>query len=206
MVGSGFRQNVDVLEEYDMSALDYWRGNSLIPRSSVLGSLDSGWNDFERIFEEMNRMMVPLRARETLATPACDVDETESAYVFSVDIPGLKKEDINIETAGNQIVISGERKREEERKVGTSHRVERRYGNFRRIFTLPADIGPEEVEASYRNGVLTVVAKKPEAIKPKKIEVKGAAGKLTEKVFAKLGGKRGAAKSDEKPKVFGASN
>ncbi len=184
-----------------MSALNLWRGNNLPSRSSLFDSQDTGWNDFERMFEEMNRMLVPLRTRELLFIPACDIEETDNAYLFSLDVPGLKKDEISIETAGKQIIISGERKYIEENKKGTSHQVERRYGNFRRAFTLPTEIQPDDVEASYTNGVLTIVTKKPEAIKPKKVEVKGTAGKLTEKVLAKLGGKRRAADTAENSKV-----
>ncbi len=187
-----------------MSVVDFWRGSNITPRSNLNLMHDTGWQDFERMFDEMNRAMMPMRARETLYSPVCDIDETDNAYVFTLDVPGLQKEDLSIETFGSQIVISGERKHEDENKVGTSHRVERRHGQFRRAFTLPADIEPDEVEASYTNGVLTVVAKKPEAIKPKKIEVRENAGRLTEKVLAKLGGHSKPAKLIEKPKTVNA--
>ncbi len=187
-----------------MSIVDFWRGSKLTPRFSLFSTLDSGVSDFERVFEEMSRLMEPLRTPETPYSPVCDINETDNAYVFTLDVPGLKKEDLSIETFGSQIVISGERKLENENKVGRSHRVERRYGQFRRAFTLPADIESDEVEANYNNGVLMVVALKPKAVKPTKIEVKTNPGKLTEKIFTKFEGHHKAAEITEKAKTIEA--
>lgn len=105
--------------------------------------------------------------------PAMDVKETGDAYVLTADIPGLKREEIEISVLDNVVTVKGERKQEQEQtqeKVGW-HRFERWQGRFERAFRLPRGVNPEKVSARYENGVLTVTLPKPEAAKPKQIEV-----------------------------------
>uniref|UniRef100_A0AB38Z7F4 17.9 kDa heat shock protein n=1 Tax=Chrysanthemum morifolium TaxID=41568 RepID=A0AB38Z7F4_CHRMO len=114
-------------------------------------------------------------ARAMAATPA-DVKEYPNSYVFIVDMPGLKSGDIKVQVEDdNVLVISGERKREEEEKEGVKYvRMERRIGKFMRKFSLPENANIEKISAVCQDGVLTVTVEKlppPEPKKPKLIQV-----------------------------------
>src|SRR5262245_21010087 len=100
--------------------------------------------------------------------PRVNFAETDNTYEVTVDLPGMKAEDFNIEFNDGQLWISGERKHEAEEKGKTFHRVERTYGQFRRVIALGADVNPEGVEANYRDGVLSLHVPKIEAVQPRK--------------------------------------
>ncbi|GER35388.1 17.9 kDa class II heat shock protein [Striga asiatica] len=114
-------------------------------------------------------------ARAMAATPA-DVIEYPNSYAFVVDMPGLKSGDIKVQVEeDNVLLISGERKREEEKEGAKYVRMERRIGKFMRKFVLPENADMEKISAVCRDGVLTVTVEKlppPEPKKPKTIEVK----------------------------------
>ena len=106
-------------------------------------------------------------------TPAVNTREDEKAYYIEVDLPGVKKEDIDVTTEDNVLTISGERKVREEVKEEEYYKVESRYGKFSRSFTLPEDADVEKIEAHAEDGVLEVVIpKKAEVTKVKKIAIK----------------------------------
>jgi HSP20 family protein len=114
-------------------------------------------------------------AKAMAATPA-DVKEYPNSYVFVVDMPGLKSGDIKVQVEDdNVLLISGERKREEEKEGAKYLKMERRVGKFMRKFVLPENANVEGVSAVCQDGVLTVTVNKlppPEPKKPKTIEVK----------------------------------
>ncbi|CAN4118905.1 unnamed protein product [Withania somnifera] len=114
-------------------------------------------------------------AKAMAATPA-DVKEYPNSYVFVVDMPGLKSGDIKVQVEDdNVLLISGERKREEEKEGAKYVRMERRVGKFMRKFTLPENANTGAISAVCQDGVLTVTIPKlppPEPKKPKTIEVK----------------------------------
>ena len=105
-------------------------------------------------------------------TPALDVAEREDAIVVKAELPGLTVEDIDISAEAKTLTVSGEKKEQAEQKGENYHHVERRYGSFRRSVALPSTVDPTKIEATYRDGVLTVTLPKSEAAKPKKIKVK----------------------------------
>ena len=149
---------------------------------SVMNGIWGALDDFDR------SLFVPIFQRGTAErsmAPACDVTENEDGFLLSFDVPGIKKEEINIEVTGRQLSVSGERKREEGTQNGSIHRVERAYGKFHRTFDLPHGTNAEVVEASYDNGVLKIAIPKAEASKPRKIQVgelgKGILRRLTNK-------------------------
>ncbi|KAG2666825.1 hypothetical protein I3843_15G080500 [Carya illinoinensis] len=113
-------------------------------------------------------------AKAMAATPA-DVKEYPNSYVFIIDMPGLKSGDIKVQVEDdNVLVISGERKRDEE-KEAKYVRMERRIGKFMRKFVLPENANTDAISAVCQDGVLTVTVEKlppPEPKKPKTIEVK----------------------------------
>jgi HSP20 family protein len=105
-------------------------------------------------------------------TPAVDVAEHEGEYIVKVELPGVAREDVKITMQENILTIRGEKKAEKEAHEPNFHRVERSYGSFQRSFTLPTHVKNDRIEASYRDGILTVTLPKAEDAKPKQIEVK----------------------------------
>jgi HSP20 family protein len=104
--------------------------------------------------------------------PRANLAETETGFDITVELPGMKPEEVNVEFKNGELWITGEKKEEKEEKGKTWHRVERHYGEFRRIFALPTKVNEAKVEANYKEGVLHVTVPKAEAIKPKRINVK----------------------------------
>lgn len=108
--------------------------------------------------------------------PAVNVAETEDAFHVTLDLPGMDKDDIRIQTMGGSLVVSGERKWEKETKKGREfRRVESRYGRFERAIPLPDNvrIDPDEIEASYKKGVLRIEVPKLEKTPAATIPIKG---------------------------------
>jgi HSP20 family protein len=103
--------------------------------------------------------------------PAVDVQETEHAYTFAVDLPGVAKDDVQIETEGNVLRIKGERKDGGQSAEGACHRLERRHGRFERSFEVPDGFNADQVVANLDNGVLLITLPKREEAKPKHIKV-----------------------------------
>lgn len=104
-------------------------------------------------------------------TPSLNVVESDKAYEVTVEVPGLKPEDVTVELSEGQLQISGEKKEEQEEKGKTFHRIERRHGEFRRVIQLPNAVDDEHVDAKYAGGVLTISVPKREDAKPKRIPV-----------------------------------
>ena len=106
--------------------------------------------------------------------PAVNTRESDDAYYIEVDLPGVKKEDIEITTEDNVLTISGERKYRDEVKEDDYYKVESRYGKFTRSFTLPEKVDVEHITAESKDGVLEVVIPKikEEEKKQRKIEIK----------------------------------
>ena len=104
-------------------------------------------------------------------TPRVDLAETEDGYLIHLDVPGMSKEDLDINFHENALTVRGERKAEEASEQRNYVRVERAYGSFYRSFTLPKAIKHEGIEANYQDGVLTVRVPKAEESKPRRIEV-----------------------------------
>ncbi len=134
---------------------------------------------FSRFENEMDKMMEDFFGRRELPVwggekfvPTANLVERENEFEITLDLPGLKPEEVNLELREGALWITGERKEETEEKGKTFHRMERRYGSFRRVIPLPATVKEEKVEAEFRHGVLTVKLPKSEEIKPKHIEVK----------------------------------
>lgn len=141
--------------------------------------LTSNWPTHSDLFNEMDRFFgnlatVPAKSAydDRDFSPAAEVIETEDKYLMSVDLPGLKKEDIKIEIDQNILKISGERKRETEQDANHKvHFYEKRYGFFKKSFTLPRTVDGEKIEARFENGVLEVQLPKTAVAKPRQIEI-----------------------------------
>ena len=103
--------------------------------------------------------------------PAVDIMETDHNLLMKVELPGIDIKDVDIRLQDNTLTIKGERKFEHEVKEGNYHSIERSYGAFARSFDLPGYVNPENVNAEYKDGVLTLTLAKREEAKPKTIKV-----------------------------------
>src|SRR6266487_6937578 len=112
------------------------------------------------------------RAMTTAWAPALDISERKDAYLVTVELPGVKPDDLQITLEDSLLTIQGERHFAHVSSEQQYHRVERRYGAFRRSITLPAHVMADMVEASFEDGVLQIVVPKAEEAKPKRIQVR----------------------------------
>jgi len=103
--------------------------------------------------------------------PRTDLSETDDAFRIRLDVPGMEKDDITINLQNNTLTVSGERSSERTEEGEEYVRVERAFGNFHRTFTLPDAVDPENVEAAYDNGVLTIHVPKTEKSTRRQIEI-----------------------------------
>lgn len=103
--------------------------------------------------------------------PTTDIYETKEAYVFKIELPGFKKEDIKVEFSGDTLTLRGERKQGEETKNESCHRLERSYGIFERQFTVPKNVDAKKIEASLKEGILMLTIPKVEEAKTKAIPI-----------------------------------
>ncbi|HEY2931994.1 MAG TPA: Hsp20/alpha crystallin family protein [Acidobacteriota bacterium] len=103
--------------------------------------------------------------------PPVDVRETPEAIEFIAEVPGFEKDQIDIRVEGGNLTISGERKFEQKADRDEYHRVERAYGRFQRVFTLPPTVEADKIKATLKNGVLSVILPKSEKAKPRQIPV-----------------------------------
>jgi len=134
-----------------------------------------------RLFDEFD-WATPFQKKGTFEStfaPACDIDETEGLYLLSLDLPGVKKEDIKVDLVDRNLVISGERKDEKKEEKKSRHVVERYYGSFQRSISLPATVNADQIQASFDNGVLKISLPKAEAAKTKPIQVTDAKAATT---------------------------
>jgi HSP20 family protein len=143
-----------------------WR-NERTPsrRASTLASL------IDRFFEEPFSDGFPELFR-SVSMPPVNVAEDEKAFTVTAELPGMDPKDIHLEVMGNQLLISGERKFEEEKKEKDYHRIESRYGSFSRTIGLPSAVRPDAIDATYKNGMLSVTVPKVEPTPTTKVKVK----------------------------------
>jgi HSP20 family protein len=122
----------------------------------------------------MNRLFENPAAGESapqLWAPAVDVSETQHEIVLQAELPGMKKEDIDIQLTGDTLTLRGERKQESSERGEHFHRIERQYGGWQRTFQIEVPLDPQKVTASYEEGVLTVHLPKQESVKPRQIPI-----------------------------------
>lgn len=106
-------------------------------------------------------------------SPSVDIEESDDSYLIKADLPGVKKENIDVTFDKGVLGILGEKREEKEtgEQGSKRHRTERYTGRFERYFTLPSEINVEGIDASYRDGVLSLLIPKAREAKPKSIEV-----------------------------------
>jgi len=150
---------------------------SPVPRERPYGRQmsDPFWEPFREFDEMWNRMVnrffegSPAAGWQQGWTPLVDVEETDDAWLIEVDLPGVQREDIQVEANDRELTISGEI-RERERTGVLRHRT-RRTGAFSYRTSLPAGVDVDRVEAKFNNGVLTVRVPRPEHAKPRQIKI-----------------------------------
>jgi HSP20 family protein len=125
-------------------------------------------NQFDRVFGPV------FEGRRESWLPAVDVFDTKAAVVLKAELAGMNPDDIHIEIEDNVLTIKGERKLEETVEEGRYYRVERRFGSFERSLAMPQGIRPDDIVATYEDGILEVTVPKAEEGKPRKIEVTAA--------------------------------
>jgi HSP20 family protein len=135
--------------------------------------------ELSRMRREMERMLEdPFTILERGRTffegsmPKVDVYEDKDKITVQAELPGMRKEGIDVSLHGDMLTISGERKAEEEQNEGEMYRSERYYGRFQRSIPLPQPVDANRIQAQYKDGVLTITCPKTEAAKRKQIEVK----------------------------------
>lgn len=140
------------------------------------------WEPFEglnRIQSRINDLFEETFGRPRMHHPAAngvwyppvDILESRDSYLIRAELPGMKKEDFNLELKDGTLTLSGERKFEEPANGVEYHRVERLAGKFTRSFFLPQTVKQDGIKATYRDGILEVYVPKAEEAKPKQISI-----------------------------------
>jgi HSP20 family protein len=140
------------------------------------------WNpgvqrDLVRVHDEMDRLFdqflgrFPDRTGLAQYAPPVDVEETPEGYVVKADLPGFDQKNIKVNVTGDTLTIRGERQQTSARKDGSLHRTERLFGSFERTFVLGAPVRSDQIQATYRDGVLEVRVPKAEEARSREIEV-----------------------------------
>ena len=135
----------------------------------------STWQSLRKLQDEVNGLFENASSQQGYAYagfPAVNMWAGSEEAQILAELPGVNAQNVNLSVSGNELVISGERSREE---VGEGERLlrhERVYGPFSRTVTLPFPVNGEKAEASYRNGLLRVVLPRAEADKPRKIAIR----------------------------------
>jgi HSP20 family protein len=137
-------------------------------------TLHSDFEDWMKQFFDGDGMNRLPKVFQRGLVPAINLADDKDAFIATVELPGLKSDDIEIQMVGDQLVISGERKWEEEKKEKEYYRVESQYGSFRRAVELPAGLNkdPDAIVASYEGGMLEIRIPKVEPKPAARIEVK----------------------------------
>jgi HSP20 family protein len=151
-------------------------------------TLITGWDLFEDLRDaqdellRMNRMrtqrMAQLGQRQNGGAsapawaPAVDISERKDAYVVAVEIPGVGADDLEITFEDGLMTIQGERHLVQDSSDEKVHRIERRYGTFRRSINLPSHIRADAIEASVQDGVLHILVPKADEVQAKRIQVR----------------------------------
>ncbi|RXS87156.1 Hsp20/alpha crystallin family protein [Streptomyces sp. TM32] len=131
-------------------------------------------SEIDELFQRMEHLLESAGAAPSLGAgthwaPLADMHETDDAYIIEAELPGVKREDIDVEVSGQGLHISGEYRQSE--REGVLRRTTRRTGSFEYRALLPADVKAEEVTASLADGVLTVTVPKTQATMPRHIDI-----------------------------------
>jgi HSP20 family protein len=133
------------------------------------------WDPFQQVAQmqqEMDRIWLNHSRREPgVWVPATDIEQTEDAIVFQLDMPSTTKDDISIELHGRTLTINGERHQQHEESHEGFLCRERTFGKFSRSFLMPEDVSEDDITATFADGELTVTVPRPRVETPHKIEI-----------------------------------
>ncbi|WP_273846595.1 Hsp20/alpha crystallin family protein [Rubrobacter calidifluminis] len=135
-------------------------------------------NEINRMFDDMWEGWRPLRREEQEWVPAIDAFSRDGDLVIRAELPGVKKDDVDITVQNGVLTISGERREEQEEERRGYHVRERRYGSFRRSMTLPEGVDESKIHAKFEDGVLEVVVEgaSGQIGEPRRIPIEGPSG------------------------------
>jgi HSP20 family protein len=144
----------------------------MMVRNTDRNAVASRRNDpFTSLFDSFFSNTIPELFEADLIPPT-NIAETGQAYLVSLEMPGLKEEDIQVQMQDGQLVVTAERHDERKEEGRTWHRVEQRFGRMSRTIALPKGVGPDGIQATYKNGILTLTVPKAPEAKPTRIQVK----------------------------------
>jgi len=129
------------------------------PVSRIHNEIDRLFDDFfhaPSLFSQFSEGLSPLESAGVLK-PKLDIAENPENYTISVEVPGIDEKDVQLHLEGDVMTIRGEKRQQHEKKEDKYHRVERSYGAFQRVLTLPRDADVNSINAKFNNGVLTIV-------------------------------------------------
>jgi HSP20 family protein len=152
---------------------------AMVPRRAS-SELSRPEDNIDRMFEDfLGRRLRPFwperwwpSAGFEIATPSVDLYEEKDDIVVKAELPGMEKDNIEVNLSGNRLTIKGEKKQEEEVKKEGYYRSERSYGSFVRNLELPREVQIDKVKAAFKNGILEVRLPKTEKAKKKETKVK----------------------------------
>ena len=154
--------NMNSLTRWQRPGLATWPG---------FGRLTDLRDEIDRLFESPVAEMTRTSHLLSGWTPVLDFYEDKDNLLVKVELPGMKREDIEVSLHEGSLSISGERKSEEKHKDADVYRAERFIGRFQRTVSLPTPVATEKVKAQYKDGVLTITLPKTEEAKPKQIDI-----------------------------------
>jgi HSP20 family protein len=128
-------------------------------------------DELDRLFESPFEQFASSQMLGADIGPALDLYEDKDNLTVSAELPGMKREEIEVSLHDGALTISGERKSEKNSEKGQAYRSERFFGRFQRTVALPSSVAADKVKATYKDGILTVTLPKTEEAKPKQIDV-----------------------------------
>ena len=160
-----------------MALPSLWRsrraGSELLPGREIWEPF--GWlrRDMDRVFEDFWRDFGwgPAAQPGMAVSPRIDISETDTELRIEVELPGIDEKDVEVVLGHGRLTIKGEKKQQKEEKKKDYHMVERSYGSFARSIGLPFEADPNQVEAAFAKGVLTVTVPKPPEVKAKEKKI-----------------------------------
>lgn len=138
------------------------------------------WREMDRMLDHWVSPHLSIEA-DSKNNFATEVAETEDHFLVSIDLPGMKREDIKVEMIENTLTVSGERKQEYNSENSIMHVSRKNYGNFKQSFSLPGNVKSQEIQAKFENGVLELFLPKKQVEASRQIEIKSSDAKPTDK-------------------------
>lgn len=148
----------------------------ILSNPRFLRTFGSVANEFENMMDRFFGETGENGGGDAVFAPRLDIAETEGAFEVSVDLPGVKAEDVRVEMHEDRLTIAGVRQSVKEQKDRQYHRIERSSGSFSRTVVMPSNVDADKISASFHEGVLHVSLPKATAHQPRRIQIQSAAG------------------------------